>query len=284
VQYLADLKPEAGLAPRHGTFERVRLQEWMHFIATELHKNLSPLYNPKAPTSSRPRGRRRRCCRRLDFLAKSLEAGLPHGDGFTVADAYAFYCLRAWSGAMLKGDLSAWKVLADYHARIASAPRSRPRSRPKPPRSEPAKGPRPEPACSLGAGDLTCPTRQGQIAEFPRRTPEPPCLSAKSRTARTEVESMLKEVYGPSAVLRDAGMPASRPRRRVHLQERQGKLVKTTLGKTRYSRRRIQLNIVKAARAFDAAGVNFSGSSKTDKVNKNSGGWATAGRWACARA
>ncbi len=123
VQYLADLKPEARLAPPNGTFERVRLQEWMHFIATELHKNLSPLYNPKAPDEFKAAWRETKVLPRLDFLAKSLE-GRPFvmGDGFTVADAYAFYCLRAWSGAMLKGDLSPWKVLADYHARIAERP------------------------------------------------------------------------------------------------------------------------------------------------------------------
>ena len=36
VQYIADLKPETGLAPRSGTLERYRLQEWLGFINSEI--------------------------------------------------------------------------------------------------------------------------------------------------------------------------------------------------------------------------------------------------------
>ncbi len=47
AQYLADLEPESGLAPRPGTRERVQLQSWLNFIATELHKMFSPwLFHP----------------------------------------------------------------------------------------------------------------------------------------------------------------------------------------------------------------------------------------------
>ncbi len=46
VQYIADLKPESGLAPVNGSFERYRLQEWLNFISTEIHKQFSPLFNP----------------------------------------------------------------------------------------------------------------------------------------------------------------------------------------------------------------------------------------------
>src|SRR5271166_4720011 len=48
VQYLADQVPTRGLAPTNGTFERVRLQEWLNFISTELHKQFSPLFDPAA--------------------------------------------------------------------------------------------------------------------------------------------------------------------------------------------------------------------------------------------
>lgn len=123
VQYVADLKPESKLAPPNGTMARVRLQEWLHFIGTELHKNMSPLYQAKATDEFKAAWRENKILPRLEFLARSLE-GRPFlmGDTFTVADIYAYYCLRAWTGSTLKGDLSKWPVLGDYRARIEARP------------------------------------------------------------------------------------------------------------------------------------------------------------------
>lgn len=45
LQYLADLKPTANLAPANGSWERVRLQEWLNFIATEVHGGLAVFFN-----------------------------------------------------------------------------------------------------------------------------------------------------------------------------------------------------------------------------------------------
>jgi glutathione S-transferase len=119
VQYVADLKPEAGLAPPPGTFERVRLQEWLNFIATELHKGISPLFSDKASDEYKA-FIRQRVGSRLDFLAKSLE-GKKYilGDRFSVADGYALYALRAWKrvgGGELPGGL------ASYYGRIVERP------------------------------------------------------------------------------------------------------------------------------------------------------------------
>ena len=120
--YIADLKPESKLAPKHGTIERVRLQEWMHYIATELHKGFSLLYNPKAPDDFKAVWQETKIEPRLEFLAKSLEGKqFLMGDTFTIADGYAYYVLRAWQ-THLKKDLSKWKVLADYYARIGARP------------------------------------------------------------------------------------------------------------------------------------------------------------------
>ena len=57
VQYLADLKPEANLAPKAGTMERVRLQEWLNYIATEVHKSYYPMFRPETgPAAQEVRG------------------------------------------------------------------------------------------------------------------------------------------------------------------------------------------------------------------------------------
>ena len=57
VQYLADLVPAARLAPAGGTFERVRLQEWLNFITSEIHKQFSPLFDPAMPEEAKARFR-----------------------------------------------------------------------------------------------------------------------------------------------------------------------------------------------------------------------------------
>ncbi len=49
VQYLADRVPDRGLIPAAGTLSRYHAIEWLNYIATELHKGFSPLFNPKTP-------------------------------------------------------------------------------------------------------------------------------------------------------------------------------------------------------------------------------------------
>ena len=53
VQYLADRKPETGLAPQNGTLPRYRLQEWLKYVSTELHKGFGPLFNPALPEEAK---------------------------------------------------------------------------------------------------------------------------------------------------------------------------------------------------------------------------------------
>ena len=121
VQYIADHAPKKKLAPAAGTMARYRLQEWLNFIATELHKGgFSPLFNSKLPEDMRAKTIER-LSSRLDFTAKRLEGrNYLMGDEFTVADAYLFTILRWAPGVNL--DLSRWPVLAKYQERIAERP------------------------------------------------------------------------------------------------------------------------------------------------------------------
>ena len=120
VQYLADLVPEKRLAPPAGTMARTRLQEWLNFIATELHKGFSPLYNPRAPEEWKAVAREL-LAKRIALVAERL-AGRDYlmEDAFTVADAYLFTVLN-WA-AFAKVDLSPWPVLGAYQARVAARP------------------------------------------------------------------------------------------------------------------------------------------------------------------
>jgi glutathione S-transferase len=92
AQYIADLRPDAGLAPKAGTLERARLQEWLVFIASELHQGFTPLFRPGTPEDYKP-----------------------------VADGYLFTVL-GWCG-YVGLDLAKWPVLKAYHARIGARPK-----------------------------------------------------------------------------------------------------------------------------------------------------------------
>lgn len=120
TQYLADQKPSSGLAPPPGTMERYRLMEWLNFITSEIHKQFSPLFNPKTPAEWRE-NQINLLNRRFDFLAQSLD-GKQYlmGDKFTVADAYLFTVLN-WSNRF-KIDLEKWPKLKDYMSRVAARP------------------------------------------------------------------------------------------------------------------------------------------------------------------
>jgi glutathione S-transferase len=116
VQYLADLKPEAGLVPPAGTLERVRLQSWLNFISTEIHKPLAMQFHFVASREQLAA----LVTRRLTWLSDQLTGLYLMGDRFTVADAYLFVCLN-WT-QFLKFDLSPWPKLTDLMRRVAARP------------------------------------------------------------------------------------------------------------------------------------------------------------------
>jgi glutathione S-transferase len=118
--YAGDLRPETKLVPPPGTIERLRLHQWLVFIATELHKGFAPLFQKDIGEAFKEL-----TFKKVKARFASLEKGL--GDGpflmgeqFTVADAYAFYALRAWT-RILKQELSG--PLAAYCERIAARPK-----------------------------------------------------------------------------------------------------------------------------------------------------------------
>jgi len=120
VQYIADLKPELGLAPAAGSFERYRLQEWLAFINSEVHKGFSPLFRPTTPEETKTSAREA-LSNRLAYIAKHLDRNeFLMGKQFTVADGYLFTVLN-W-GQWVGIDINAWPSLAAFVARVGSRP------------------------------------------------------------------------------------------------------------------------------------------------------------------
>lgn len=120
IQYLADQAPQSKLAPSPGTFERVRLQEWLNFVSTEMHKGMGGLFNKKMPAEWRSVVMDTLAVR-LDYLSRHLEDHpFLMGGGFTVVDAYLFVVL-GW-GKWVEVDIGHWPVLVSYCDRIAARP------------------------------------------------------------------------------------------------------------------------------------------------------------------
>jgi len=120
LQYLADRLPAAGLAPPCGTLERARLQEWLGFINSEVHKPFGPALERAAAEPEREAARRK-IAARLDYTERAL-AGRDYllGGAFTVADAYLYTVLRWTDPAGI--DLGRWQALAAYRERIGARP------------------------------------------------------------------------------------------------------------------------------------------------------------------
>ena len=120
VQYIADQVPDKQLAPANGTLARYRLQEWLTFIGTELHKGFSPLFNPATPEEYKPMVRER-LLQRLLWVDSQL-AGKQYlmGDQFTVADGYLF-TVTNWTQPT-KLDISGLANLAAYRERVGARP------------------------------------------------------------------------------------------------------------------------------------------------------------------
>jgi glutathione S-transferase len=121
LQYIADQNPQAHLAPANGTPQRYRLQEWLNFISTEVHKGYSPLFSPTTPDDYK-KVVIARLLTRYAYLDKAL-AGKQFllGDQFSVADGYLF-TVTNWSN-MLKIDLSAYPNVTAFQARVAARPK-----------------------------------------------------------------------------------------------------------------------------------------------------------------
>jgi glutathione S-transferase len=120
VQAIADKASGKNLAPARDSAERYKLQEWLNFTTTELHKNFSPLFQPVIPDDVK-KFFADRIMGKFKYADSQL-AGRDYlmGKQFTVADGYLFVML-SWADRM-KMDLSGLKNLMAFKERVAARP------------------------------------------------------------------------------------------------------------------------------------------------------------------
>ena len=120
VQYIADLRPEAGIAPANGTLDRTRVQSALALINSEIHKAIGALFKPGLDEDGKAAAIEK-IEARLDVLDKQFGDALYIANNrYSVADAYLFVVMR-WLKFFRIG-LDKWPALKAHHARIAERP------------------------------------------------------------------------------------------------------------------------------------------------------------------
>jgi len=120
VQYLADRKPATGLMPPAGEMARYRVQQWLNFIATEMHKTFSPFFKPGTPEETKT-ANREHLESRLGHVDASLEGRtFLTGRTFTAADAY-LWTILGWA-KVVGLDLSPFANVQKFMATVAARP------------------------------------------------------------------------------------------------------------------------------------------------------------------
>lgn len=120
VQYIADLKPESGLAPPNGTMERYRLQSLLALINSEIHKAVGALFNPDLDDAGKQAATAKAETRMTQMDALLGERDWLLGEHFTVADGY-LYVVTSWL-SHFRIDIGRWPALARHNERVGNRP------------------------------------------------------------------------------------------------------------------------------------------------------------------
>ena len=120
VQYIADQVPAKKLAPAAGTMARSRLQEWLNFLTSEIHKSFSPLFNPATPEEYKTIAKAK-LLDRFQWVDSQLEGkSYLLGADFSVADPYLF-TLTSWA-PRVGLDITGHKNVGAFMQRMSARP------------------------------------------------------------------------------------------------------------------------------------------------------------------
>jgi glutathione S-transferase len=127
LQYISEQHPEKNLLPKWGTWERFKANEWLNYVATEIHKGMGILFAVDRMVAH-PQGKEElrkssveAMGKKFDYLSKHLkENQFMLGQQFSAVDAYLFTILN-WHG-FLKVDMTKWPTLMGYMEKVKSRP------------------------------------------------------------------------------------------------------------------------------------------------------------------
>jgi glutathione S-transferase len=119
-QYIADLVPAKGLAPANGTPARYKMQSWLNFISTEIHKQFGPMFSKTTPDEYKTVLIDKIKTRFDTVNAHLAKHSFLMGDGFTAPDAY-LYTVVGWAKYFDIG-LDKWPALKAFMERVAARP------------------------------------------------------------------------------------------------------------------------------------------------------------------
>ncbi len=116
VQYIADKVPEKKLAPANGTLDRYKMQSWLNFVSSEMHKGFSPLFNPAMPEEAKTLAKERLAARFQHLDKHFAKNDYLLGSSYSLPDAYLFTVLR-WAVPM-KIDFAGYPNIQAYQKRV----------------------------------------------------------------------------------------------------------------------------------------------------------------------
>ena len=118
VQYIADQVPSKNLAPPNGTVARTKLQAWLNFVSSEMHKGgFSPLFYKGMPDEAKNIFRARLTARFTHLDQHFSGNAYLMGRDYSIADAHLFV-VSNWA-RWVNFDLSPYANVISYRERIA---------------------------------------------------------------------------------------------------------------------------------------------------------------------
>lgn len=121
LQYIGDQNPGSGLVPAYGSMDRTRIQEWLNFVTSEIHKTFGPLFRDATPEEFKATSREN-LSKRYAYLDQHFATHqYLHGEKFSAPDIYLFV-VSNWLGRVGL-DLGTWPNVKAWWDRIAARPK-----------------------------------------------------------------------------------------------------------------------------------------------------------------